>query len=564
MNWQKTMASAFAVAAACCGAVALGACKKQHVHAWSEWETVTPATCTKAGARKRTCACGEEERQTLAATGHRFGDWTQTEEEHVHVCLNGCGEEKERARHAFGTDNACTACGYALAYTASLTYAEVTDGEDKLVGYAVSGCRENPAEVVVPAYHEGLPVTQIGQSAFYREAGDSALKRVSLPDTVTQIGNFAFYGTPIEGIDFKRVESIGNYAFYETALKSVVLPESVETLGKQVFQGCAQLREITFCCAPEIGDYLFWKCEKLNRVVIENNGTAFKKNTFYEFASASVDVVVGDSVTSVAPRLAGGSLIDEAAYVKSVTLGKNVTEIGESAFQSCTGITGLVIPEGVKTIGALAFDGCASLAEVSLPKSVKTVGAGAFAAPSAMEKVNYAGTASDWAKLSFGNRLANPLYNGAALWLDGREASEIVIDGAEEVSSYAFMGAAITKITFGESVKRVGQQAFDRSAGAAKIQSVVILNKTFSVGARAFNNALSADTEVYYKGTAAEMNENVLYGASNVHYFKGCKHYFYAETPEAEPAETDGTWTFGGYWKFASDGKTIEKTEISA
>ena len=60
------------------------------------------------------------------------------------------------------------------------------------------------------------------------------------------------------------------------------------------------------------------------------------------------------------------------------------------------------------------------------------------------------------------------------------------------------------------------------------------------------------------------MNENVLYGASNVHYFKGCKHYFYAEMPDTEPVETDGTWVFGGYWKFAADGKTIEKTEISA
>lgn len=545
--------------AAACGAAAV-ACKKAHVHAWGEWETVTSATCTERGERRRVCACGEEERERTDATGHRWGEWERTETEHAHLCLNGCGEEKERAKHTFGTDNACTVCDYTMPYTASLTYAlnETADG------YAVTGCTENPERVVIPDYYEGLPVTEIGQSAFYREEGDSALKSVRLPESVTKIGDFAFYGTKLEEIDLQNTEEIGNYVFYETEINAVVLPESVKTLGKQVFQSCIKLRSVTFRCAPEIGNYLFWRCENLSTVVVENNGTAFTKNTFYDFAKASVDIIVGDAVTSVAPSLAGGSLINEAAYVKSVTFGKNVTEIGASAFQSCTGITGLVIPEGVETIGELAFDGCESLAEVSLPESVKTVGAGAFAAPSAIGKVHYAGTASAWAAVSFGNRLANPLYNGAELWLDGRAVSEVVIDGVEEVSSYAFMGAAITKITLGEGVKRVGQQAFAGTAQTAKVQSVVILSKTFSTAAMAFNNVLSAETEIYYKGTAAEMNENVLYGASNVHYFKGCKHYFYAEMPDTEPVETDGTWVFGGYWKFAADGKTIEKTEISA
>ena len=616
MKKTKILITALSVAAVCGGLSVLAACK--HSHSYSEWETLRAATCTEQGERKRVCGCGEEEKETIPASGHRWGEWQTTEISHKKVCLNDCGEEAETGAHDFNANNVCTTCGHASEYTALLTYAEITAEEDgTVIGYSVTGSEEAVERIVVPAYHEGLPVIAIADKAFSSEEEDPLLKEVTLLPTVKKIGEYAFYNctglkkiamngvdeiakgafyvcSVLEEIDLTGVATIGDYAFCLSGLKEVVLPESLLSIGKQALQQCDYLTTVTIRSAPVFGDYLFYMSGNLKTVIIEHDRVTFGQKQgfsdikcFYGFAEASVDFIFGNNVTEIAPAAIGTDIDTNASCVKSVKLGTNVTKIGDKAFEgssiteielpsslrsigreafyNCEKLKKIVIPEGVETLSNSAFNCCYELEEVSLPKSLKTIEMSVFNKCSAVSKVNYAGTLNDWLQMDIGGA-GNPLQYFASFWVNGEEITgELVIDGVETVKKYAFCGINVESIVLGESVTKIEPQAFGQSSDLPikYFKRIVILNKDFRVAnSEVFGyreGQAEQAAEIFYKGTAEQFKKCNLY---NLHHLKDCKVYCYSETPETEelPA-SDSRYTFVGFWKYASDGKTIEKID---
>ena len=75
----------------------------------------------------------------------------------------------------------------------------------------------------------------------------------------------------------------------------------------------------------------------------------------------------------------GGAAFQGCSGLTELTLPDSVTSIGESAFEGCTGLTVLTLPGSVWSIGNSAFEGCRGLTELILPNSVTSIGTGAFA-----------------------------------------------------------------------------------------------------------------------------------------------------------------------------------------
>ena len=93
------------------------------------------------------------------------------------------------------------------------------------------GKTEFLSEIVIPAKHNGRTVSTILPNAF-RDA--SKMKTIVIPDSVTSIGNLAFYGcSGLTSVTVgNSVTSIGDYAFYDcSALTSITLPDSVTSIG---------------------------------------------------------------------------------------------------------------------------------------------------------------------------------------------------------------------------------------------------------------------------------------------------------------------------------------------
>ena len=112
-----------------------------------------------------------------------------------------------------------------LTYTTTNDKVTITDCDEAATG-----------ELVIPPTIEGNPVTSIGDFAF---AACRSLTRITIPDSVTSIGDEAFLFTSLTSITIgSGVTSIGDYAFYDcTSLTSIRFQGVAPTMGFNVFNG---------------------------------------------------------------------------------------------------------------------------------------------------------------------------------------------------------------------------------------------------------------------------------------------------------------------------------------
>ena len=192
---------------------------------------------------------------------------------------------------------------------------------------SVSSCSKYAKEVTIPAEINGIPVTSIGDSAFY---ACQKLEKISIPDSVTSIGAYA-------------LSSCGN-------LKSLYIPDSVK----------------------EIGSNAFSHCTNINDVRLPEGITRIPSRCFYSSKSL-MEINIPDTVTVI-----GSSAFYDCTYIEKIELPDSITDIEDYAFHNCRCLEKINIPDNVKTIGEYAFYKCEKLAEISIPESVTYIGTAAF------------------------------------------------------------------------------------------------------------------------------------------------------------------------------------------
>ena len=174
----------------------------------------------------------------------------------------------------------------------------------------------------------------------------------------------------------------------------MTIPSSVTTIGSSAFSNCTSLTSVTIPnSVTSIGDGAFWCCTNLTSVTIPRSVTSIGSGAF-QYCSSLTSVTIPNSVTSIGGGAFGGS------GLTSVTIPDTVTVIGDGVFRGCSRLSGVTIPDSVTSIGSFAFSFCDSLTNVTIPKSMTRISENAFCACLNMTDVYYAGTASDWAKIT--------------------------------------------------------------------------------------------------------------------------------------------------------------------
>ena len=156
-------------------------------------------------------------------------------------------------------------------------------------------------------------------------------------------------------------------------LSSVVIPDSVTSIGYNAFYDCRSLSNIIIPnSVTNIGGGAFWLCCLLTSIVIPNSVVSIEEYTFMDCCSL-LNIVIPDSVTSI-----GGCAFSGCSSLTSIIIPNSVVSIEMSAFADCASLSKIVIPNSVTSIGGSAFAGCSSLGEVVIPESVTSLGDHAF------------------------------------------------------------------------------------------------------------------------------------------------------------------------------------------
>ena len=298
--------------------------------------------------------------------------------------------------------------------------------------------------------------------------GCPSLTSLVIPDSVTNIGDYAFSGcrslTSLVIPD--SVTNIGDYAFEGCgSLSSLVLPDGVTSIGKCAFRECGSLSSLVLPDGvTNIGGNAFADCKSLRSVVIPNSVTSIGGGAFGGCKSLH-SVVIPDSVTSI-----GDYAFCGCSALSSVVIPDSVSCIGNRAFSGCTSLSSLVIPDGVTSVGKYAFYDCSSLSSLVIPDSVTSIGFYAFRGCSSLSSLVIPDSVTSIGDEAFG-------YCTSL-------TSLVISDGVSSIGGGAFWGCkSLADIVIPNSVTSIGDCAF---GGCSSLGSLVIPNSVTSIGKCAF------------------------------------------------------------------------------
>ena len=160
----------------------------------------------------------------------------------------------------------------------------------------------------------------------------------------------------------KGVRIICDEAFWALwSLRSLVIPDSVTSIGDRAFCWCKSLHRIVIPdSVTSIGDGAFCECYSLESLVIPNSVVNLKGNPFAgwngELKCLSPYFIYDNKVLFDKDKNAIFSFRDKDAT--SYVIPDYVTSIGNGAFYDCRFLSDIVIPDSVTSIGDCAFEGC--------------------------------------------------------------------------------------------------------------------------------------------------------------------------------------------------------------
>ena len=394
----------------------------------------------------------------------------------------------------------------------SLTSVTLGNSVTTIGGYAFRDCSSLTSVAI------GNSVTTIEELAF---DGCSSLTSVTIPNSVTTIGYLAFRGcSSLTSVTIgNSVTTIGESAFYNCrSLTSVTIGNSVTTIGSSAFGGCSSLTSLTIPnSVTTIGGSAFRDCSSLTSVTIGNSVTTIGDNAFYNKSNTKViwltntppagyrnvkggiHYVANDLYTDldnkrVYPYLSSIFEVDGIKYVpvspsehicdaidctytgepyelkinKKVNykgVDMTVRKINPCTAYNCTKIKKAYIDiDG--SIGYKAFSGCVNLSTVDITK-VNDISDDAFSRCSNLTSVDIKKT----------NDIGNWTFS------DCTNLTSVDINPTNNIGNNAFSGCTnLQKVYLGDSVKAIGEYAFNNCTSITQISSEAVVPPTCESG----------------------------------------------------------------------------------
>lgn len=391
----------------------------------------------------------------------------------------------------------------------------------------------NETDIVIPAKINGKKVTRI---AYYAFEDNKTIKSVTIPDTVTEIGDKAFAGCislnkivlmsdtvavnhyAIENTAFYNdknnwdngvlyldnyliqadpeivkgdytvkngTTAIADYAFKECKLlTSVTIPKSVTNFGSEyignIFSNCSNLKTVTINAKiTQIPSGTFYGCEALTTIALPSGLKEMGYNAFSGCSSLE-SVSLPDTL-----ELIEGYAFSNCVKLKSVKIPNSVKEIEGGAFTGCSSLTSVTIPSSVTHIAYELFSQCTALSDINLPDTITKIESSAFT------NTAFVNDKSNWdGKLLY---IGNYLYDSS----EDISGECTIKDGTTLIADGAFTNRNVSSINLPDSLKHIGWTAF---SGCSSLTSFTLPNSVYDIGSAVFKDCQSLKTVVLPNG----------------------------------------------------------------
>lgn len=358
----------------------------------------------------------------------------------------------------------------------------ITDGEATISG--LQNAYQTVTSLEIPAQMSNLtPITKIADGAFL---GRTNLAAVTLPGTLTYIGDSAFMGTSITSLDLPdSLTHIGAGAFANTSIAQMVLPKFVESIGEGAFAYTEAVINADSVVTINTSGNVSFRVD--NNCLIRDTGGVL----LHGWADGSGAVTIPNALTEIGTYAFAGSSMTHVTFSAA-----GIAAVGDYAFHNSANLTAIDIPNSVNRIGSSAFEGCSSLASAGLSSDLNHIGESAFA---------YSGLTNITIPSVVQRIEDNTFSNCTAL------GNVTLHSNITYIGDYAFDYTGIKNLVIPESVAYIGAYAFQGSA----LESVSITRAGIVVATSAFQNCIAL-TEVTLANNLANIVANAFAGCVNV------------------------------------------------
>ena len=402
-------------------------------------------------------------------------------------------------------------------------------------------------DLVIPETLGGKSVATIDNDAFN---GCTSLKTVSIPQTVKSIyeppfpncTNLTAINVHASNTAYKSVDGVlytkdgktliccplaksGSVTIPSgtTTIKSdafdgcskvtgISIPVSVTAIGYEAFQYCSSLTSISIPAGvTSIGAWAFDSCSNLSGIIVDPSNTVYRSADGVLYSKNGADVIrcpegkSGSCTISYGATSIKSYAFDGCSKLTAVTIPNSVTVIESSAFGRCSGLAGVIIPGSVTSIDVDSFDGCFNLTMFSVEESntvYKSIDgvlfskdgkllvncpqgkSGSYAIPDGVTGIGEYG-------FGFCTKLKSISIPSSVTSIENSAFAECwgltnlkIPSGVTSIEEYTFWGCySLNSVEIPNGVTSIGADAFDQ---CAKLTNVNIPNSVKTIGTYAF------------------------------------------------------------------------------
>ena len=259
----------------------------------------------------------------------------------------------------------------------------------------------------------------------------------------------------------------------------------------------------------------------------DNQSYSVKKGT-----CTDINIIIPETYNNLPVTVIGACAFQFCSGVTSITIPNSVTSIDVDAFYGCTGLTSIMIPNSVTSIESDAFNGCTGLTSITIPGSVTSIGYRAFSGCTGLTSIYVDSKSTHYRSVN--NCLIETVTKTL---IAGCKNSVIPDDGSvTSIGDYAFSGCTgFTSITIPDSVKSIGDYAFSSCTGLTSITipnsitsignsafqyctgltSITIPNSVTSIGELAFNNCIAL-TSIMIPNSVTSIESDAFNGCTGL------------------------------------------------